>query len=58
LLWQIPQNFPFAALFCLQADTLKFFKLDLGHRRYGLRPVLLPTFFYAGQIRIAVDSGA
>lgn len=29
---------------------LKFVRLDLGSRHYGLRPILLPTFFYAGQV--------
>lgn len=36
---------------------LKFVRLDLGNRHYGLRPILLPTFFYAGQVRKVVDTG-
>jgi hypothetical protein len=44
-------------LFPSQADNLKFVKLDLGHHHYGVRPILLPTFFYAGQTRKAVDQG-
>ncbi len=32
-----------------QVSMLKFVRLDLGSnsRRHGLRPILLPTFFYA-----------
>lgn len=37
---------------------LKFVRLDLGSRSHGLRPILLPTFFYAGQIRKVVDTGS
>ena len=39
-----------------EAAMLKFVRLDLGSRSYGLRPILLPTFFYAGQVR-KVGSG-
>jgi hypothetical protein len=35
----------------MQVGLLKFVKLELGSRNCGLRPILLPTFFYAGQIR-------
>lgn len=35
----------------MQVGLLKFVKLELGSHSLGLRPILLPTFFYAGQIR-------
>lgn len=40
-----------------EVSMLKFVRLDLGSRSHGLRPILLPTFFYAGQIRKVVDTG-
>lgn len=40
-----------------EVSMLKFVRLDLGSRSHGLRPILLPTFFYAGQIRMVVDTG-
>ncbi|KAJ9526929.1 hypothetical protein QJQ45_025369 [Haematococcus lacustris] len=40
-----------------EIGMLKFVRLDLGSRHYGLRPILLPTFFYAGQVRKVVDTG-
>uniref|UniRef100_A0A6S8NKA7 1,3-beta-glucan synthase n=1 Tax=Dunaliella tertiolecta TaxID=3047 RepID=A0A6S8NKA7_DUNTE len=40
-----------------EVGLLKFVKLELGSRNCGLRPILLPTFFYAGQIRKVVDTG-
>ena len=30
-----------------EVAMLKFVRLDLGARSHGLRPILLPTFFYA-----------
>lgn len=30
-----------------EVAMLKFVRLDLGSRSHGLRPILLPTFFYA-----------
>jgi 1,3-beta-glucan synthase len=41
----------------MQVLMLQFVRLDLGSRHYGLRPILLPTFFYAGQVRKVVDTG-
>lgn len=40
-----------------EVSMLKFVRLDMGTRSHGLRPILLPTFFYAGQIRKVVDKG-
>eukprot|EP00798_Chlamydomonas_sp_ICE-L_P008246 gene8246-1515_t len=39
-----------------EVDLLKFVRLEDG-KALGLRPILLPTFFYAGQIRKVVDTG-
>ncbi|KAG1659988.1 hypothetical protein FOA52_009662 [Chlamydomonas sp. UWO 241] len=41
----------------VEVSMLRFVRLDLGSRAHGLRPILLPTFFYAGQIRKVVDTG-
>lgn len=40
-----------------ESHLIKFCRLDVGGKLYGLRPILLPTFFYAGQIRKVVDTG-
>ncbi|GIL75226.1 hypothetical protein Vretimale_7896 [Volvox reticuliferus] len=40
-----------------EVSMLKFVRLDMGSRGHGLRPILLPTFFYAGQVRKVVDTG-
>ncbi|GLI62082.1 hypothetical protein VaNZ11_004642 [Volvox africanus] len=40
-----------------EVSMLKFVRLDMGGRGHGLRPILLPTFFYAGQVRKVVDTG-
>lgn len=37
----------FGLLAVLQVAMLKFVRLELGSRSHGLRPILLPTFFYA-----------
>jgi 1,3-beta-glucan synthase len=34
-----------------EREMLEFVRLDMGSRGHGLRPILLPTFFYAGQVR-------
>ncbi|MEW5318200.1 MAG: hypothetical protein WDW38_009440 [Sanguina aurantia] len=40
-----------------EVTMLKFVRLHLGNHSHGLRPILLPTFFYAGQTRKVVDTG-
>ncbi|GIL92522.1 hypothetical protein Vretifemale_20040, partial [Volvox reticuliferus] len=40
-----------------EMSLLKFVRLESSGKLYGLRPILLPTFFFAGQIRKVVDTG-
>ncbi|KXZ43170.1 hypothetical protein GPECTOR_99g805 [Gonium pectorale] len=40
-----------------EVHLLKFVRLESSGKLAGLRPILLPTFFFAGQIRKVVDTG-
>eukprot|EP00198_Chlamydomonas_reinhardtii_P003824 XP_001693160.1 glycosyl transferase [Chlamydomonas reinhardtii] len=41
----------------LELKNLAFVRLESSGKLHGLRPILLPTFFFAGQIRKVIDTG-
>ncbi|GLC51113.1 hypothetical protein PLESTB_000467200 [Pleodorina starrii] len=40
-----------------EAGNLRFMRLGHFQGRHALRPILLPAFFYAGQVQAVVDTG-
>ena len=40
-----------------EAENLRFMRLGHFQGRHALRPLLLPPFFYAGQVQAVVDAG-